>query len=135
MLNAKKYALTKIEYLLVSNEFANELFVTKPLQVCFRDHMGYLARSLKANPSAEKALLLCQLHGLVVGSVAEANEPRETPLKTAIADGVTGDKLELLLEAGSDVTFTMDCTGGVYQGVARYYRPHCSDGRRGAYLS
>ena len=73
MLNAKKYALTKIEYLLVSNEFANELFVTKPLQVCFRDHMGYLARSLKANLKAEKALLLCQLHGLVVGSVAKVN--------------------------------------------------------------
>lgn len=111
MLDFKKFAIAKMEYMLACAKANEEKYSAKPLRMVFRDHMGLLVQRLESNPNAVEALHLCKLHGLVVETISERNEMGETPLISAIADGVTDEKLELLLDAGSDVNFTMDYSG------------------------
>ena len=118
MLDTQKYALAKMDYLLstgwYNGKFFKKEFVAMPLRMAFRDHMLELAQKQEASPSREKATELCRLNGLLVHDVAEKNELEETPLMSACADGVTDDKLKLLLQAGSDVNLKMD-----YEGIMR----------------
>jgi Ankyrin repeats (3 copies) len=113
LLDTKKFAVAKMEYLLTCDPFHEKTFTAKPLRMCFRDHMGELMGRLETSPNKETAVSLCRLFGLVVQGVEDRNELGESPLVTAIADGVTDDKLELLLAAGCNVNETVDYPGGV----------------------
>jgi len=76
--------------------------------------MDDLVHSLRAFPGKEQALLLSKLYWLVVLGV---NELGEIPLKSAIAEGVTDDKLELLLITGSKVDASLDYSGVLRKGI------------------
>ena len=108
MLETKKFCLAKME-LLLNCPFHNETSIlSRPLRMAFRDLTSEMELKLRASPSADYARDMCKLYGLLIDGVGETNELGETPLLAACADGVSDDKLELLLEAGSDVTKCMD---------------------------
>ena len=118
MLDTSKFALAKMDFLLTSYRWINGVFyddgsLSKPLQLVFREHMGKLEREQRASPTIEKAVYLCKQYGLLVNDVRETNtnELGETPLMRACADGVTDDKVDLLVQAGSDVNISMDLEG------------------------
>ena len=117
LLDMKKFAVAKMEYLLAFADDLDDPYVTKPMRMCFRDHMGGLVQKLNTAPDTKEALRLCKLFGLLIHGVAERNELGEPPLITAIADGVTDDKLELLLQAGCDVNESMDYPGVLRKGM------------------
>lgn len=65
-------------------------------------------RALNAN---NNAFALCKRFGLVQKSIGELNDLGETPLIDACADGITDDKLELLIDAGCDVNASVSYEG------------------------
>ena len=117
LLDAKNQALAKMDHLLACHKDLEKNYAAKPMRMCFRDHMGGLVQKLNITPDTKEALRLCKLFGLLVHGVAERNELGEPPLITAIADGVTDDKLELLLQAGCDVNESMDYPGVLRKGM------------------
>jgi len=107
MLLSKTCAQVKMDYMLqLDAESANE-FMEYPLRVNYRDWLGDQSKKLEIAPDAKKSLELCKIYGLLERDTTEVNEIGEPPLLAACADGVTDDKLELLIAAGSDVNHSM----------------------------
>lgn len=86
MLDAKKQALMKMDYLLANADFLHYLKCS--LRLSFRTQMGRLSRDFKSNPTRDKAIDLRTQFGLVGKDIAEVDDFGETPLFTACADGV-----------------------------------------------
>ena len=108
MLDMKTHAVLKMDYLLTCENSAvwHNYVLAMTLLFAFRERMRGgkgLMKELEKSPSSGKALELCKNYGLLSESVTEVNDLGETPLIRACADGVSDDKLALLLKAGSDV--------------------------------
>ena len=108
MLEMRTQALVKVDWLASESSIFPTYHLKRPLVSSFRLHMTKLAHQLRQSRNADEGLSMCKRYGLVLSNVDEKNGQGETPLIKASADGVSIDKLELLLLAGCSVNASDD---------------------------
>jgi ankyrin repeat protein len=96
-----KSITTKLEE---NTVFMDNALLEYPLRVSYLHCMMELVRQLDRNPSKVQAVKLN--YDLLLESVEEIDEHGETPLHAACNDGVSEDRIRLLLLAGADVNCT-----------------------------